>query len=135
MKDSSLRANLFVTAAGILMVSVSAQAFAQSDKVIDLLSSYEKTGEAMTCLPLHSVRDTDVVDDYALLVETNGAVYLNELNGRCAGLAREERYSRQSSTNSMCRGDIIRVVNSFGHTLGSCSLGAFEKLKTLPETE
>ena len=106
-----------------------------SDKAQKILSKYEKTGESVNCLMAHSVRDTDALDDYTLLVEASGGVYLNELNGRCAGLGREGRYVRKSSDTRMCKGDIIRVVDSFGTMTGSCSLGAFEKLSEIPEDE
>ena len=116
--------------------TVSAAFALSSEEAQKKLAKYEKTGETLTCLPLHSVRDTDALDDYTLIVEaTGGGVYLNELNGRCSGLGREERYVRRSSNPRMCQGDIIRVMDSFGTMLGSCSLGAFEKLAELPEEE
>ncbi|WP_428408925.1 hypothetical protein [Hyphococcus sp.] len=121
---------------GFAMAATASTAFALSSKEAQKkLSKYEKTGETLTCLPLHAVRDTDALDDYTLLVEATGGVYLNELNGRCSGLGREERYVRRSSDARMCKGDIIRVIDSFGTTMGSCSLGAFEKLSELPEED
>jgi len=129
---------IFVTAGfASAILATGALAFAPAkDKVQELLSKYEKTGESQNCLMLSAVRDTDALDDYTLLVEASGAaVYLNELNGRCTGLGREGRYVRRSSSSQMCKGDIIRVINSFGATLGSCSLGAFEKLSEIPEGE
>lgn len=127
---------IFVTA-GIAGAVLTTGAFGSGqDKVQELLSKYEKTGESQSCLMLSTVRDTDALDDYTLLVEASGGVvYLNELNGRCSGLGREGRYVRRSPSTQMCKGDIIRVINSFGATLGSCSLGAFEKLSEIPEEE
>ncbi len=132
-----MRRILTLALAGFVAAGTAGAAFAlSSEEAQKKLAKYEKTGEAVTCLPLHSVRDTDALDDYTLLVEASGgSVYLNELNGRCSGLGREERYVRRSSNARMCKGDIIRVIDSFGTTMGSCSLGAFEKLSELPEEE
>lgn len=106
------------------------------DKARDALSGYEKTGETAACIQLRSIRDTDFLDDYTMLVEVaGGGVYLNELKNRCAGVFREQRYIHNTSTNNMCSGDILRVVDSFGTVLGSCSLGVFEKLEKLPPKE
>ncbi|WP_133162419.1 hypothetical protein [Hyphococcus luteus] len=124
-----------VCAAALIAAGVFASAFARPNKDEDILSKYEKTGETVSCLSLRSVRDTDVIDDYAMLVEAGGEVYLNELNGRCIGLAREERYVHDAVIGRMCRGDIIRVMDSFGNPLGSCSLGDFEKLNEISETD
>lgn len=121
-------------AASILSISAASAVFAK-DKAQEVLSKYEKTGETQTCLMLRSVRDTDALDDYTLLVEAGGSIYLNELNGRCIGLAREQRYTRQSPQARMCKGDIIQVVDFSGITLGSCSLGEFEKLTELPQSD
>ncbi|MAW78604.1 MAG: hypothetical protein CMI63_00050 [Parvularcula sp.] len=125
--------------AGAVCSLLATGAFAFSspeEKAQELLSRYEKTGENVNCLRLNSIRDTDALDDYTLLVEVSGGdIYINELNGRCSGLGREQRYARSSTEARMCKGDIIRVLDSFGNMRGSCSLGAFEKLSELSEQE
>lgn len=133
-----MRIKIHSFVAGLVAVSAASGALAyasSSDKVQKTLSKYEKTGEVVSCLMLASVRDTDALDDYTLLVEASGDVYLNELNGRCSGLGREGRYARRSSGSRMCRGDIIHVLDSFGNVRGSCSLGSFEKLSEIPQDE
>ncbi len=131
---SPARAGLAL-AAIVVAAGAATGALARADKARELLSQYEKTGETVSCLSLRNVRDTDIVDDYAMLVEASGDVYLNELSGRCIGLSREGRYIHDSATGQMCRGDIIRVMDSFGRSLGGCGLGAFEKLKEIPQEE
>ncbi len=125
-----LAASAAAVAAGFCVSALARPASAE-----DVLAKYEKTGEHVSCLPLRTVRNTTVLDDYAMLVEAGGDIYLNELNNRCAGLGRERRYSRESTTGQMCRGDIIRVLDSFGGFAGSCSLGAFEKLNEIPDDD
>ena len=121
--------------AAIIAAGFCAGALARPNKAEETLSKYEKTGETVSCLSLSSVRDTDVIDDYSMLIKANGEMYLNEMNGRCIGLGRERRYTHNSSLGKMCRGDIIQVIDSFGAHSGSCSLGDFEKLTEIPETE
>ncbi|MEO1135042.1 MAG: DUF6491 family protein [Pseudomonadota bacterium] len=124
---------LCVLASGISVGA--ANAGPRGDKAQETLAKYEKTGETQNCLSLRAVRDTDALDDYTLLVEAGGSIYLNELSGRCIGLEREQRYTRRSTQARMCRGDIIQVIDINGTPLGSCSLGDFEKLNEVPETE
>ncbi|MEZ5891544.1 MAG: hypothetical protein R3C58_00120 [Parvularculaceae bacterium] len=108
-------------------------ALAARPKPEDVLAKYEKTGEMEHCIRLRSIRDTDILDDYTMMFTvTGGAVYLNELNGRCPSLYREQRYFHKTTTSDMCRGDIIQSVDSFGNMIGGCSLGDFERLEKLP---
>ena len=102
----------------------------------DILSGYEKTGETETCLIRRLVRDQDVVDDYSILFETAGrTVYLNELNGRCIGLGREQRFIAVSPETRMCAGQIITVIDNFGNAFGSCSLGKFQELSKIEQEQ
>ena len=82
------------------------------------------------------VRDSDPVDDYIILFEVRGgAMYVNELNGRCSGLGREKRFSFRTPQNQICEGDIITVLDSFGMFRGACSLGEFQALADAPNTD
>ena len=110
-------------------------ALARSKSAEDILSKYEKTGESVSCMTLSSVRNTDIVDDYSMLVQSGGNMFLTEFNGRCIGLKSEGRYVHESHTGRMCKGDIIRVLDTLGGFRGSCSLGEFEKLEKIPEPE
>lgn len=130
-----LSAGLIFSAAAALVMTTSAGAFLlgrDSDKAQETLSKYERTGEMVSCVQLRQIEDTDALDDYTLLVELrNGDMYLNELSGRCIGLEREQRYVHQTTMTRMCRGDIIRVLDSFGNERGGCGLGDFEKLSKI----
>lgn len=123
--------------AGAVAAAPHAATLAQEgDEVLDKLSQYERTGESKACLPLRRIKDTKVIDDGTLLIEVSGGeMYLNELRGRCIGLKSEERFVHQSSLSQMCRGDIIRVLDSFGNERGGCGLGNFEKLSKIENTD
>jgi len=123
--------------AGISLVLASAASALprQSEKAQEKLAKYEKTGETISCINLRFVRSTDILDDYSMLVEANGELYLTEMNGRCSGLAHQRRYIHESPQGQMCRGDIIRVIDAFGMPSGACSLGDFEKLVEIETDE
>ncbi|GJL92945.1 hypothetical protein [Hyphococcus sp.] len=121
-----------VLAAGALSAS---EASSKADKAQEELSKYEKTGDSVSCLMLRSIRDTDILDDFTMLVKASGKTYLNEMSGRCSGLAREGRYVHRAAGSGMCQGDIIQVIDSFGTMRGSCSLGEFEELSEIDQAQ
>jgi hypothetical protein len=129
----SLRSVRFIGGALAIACAFAASAGARPADPEEVLSKYEKTGETTTCLSLMTIRRTDVVDDYAMLVSTGRDTYINEMKGRCVGLRRESRYVHEATTGKMCNGDIIRVLDSFGGFRGSCTLGDFEKVIEIPE--
>lgn len=123
------------TGLAVICAGVMGTASAGQKGSADPLAGYEKTGEVVRCLPLTQVRDSDPLDDSAMLFETRrGEMYLNELRGKCVGLKRNDRYSYQTTQNQICAGDIITISNRAGTvTLGSCGLGEFEALAEIPE--
>ncbi len=124
-----------VAATGCLIATAAWAANSSTQEAQEKLSKFEKTGDSVSCVMLRSVRKTEILDDYTMLIETPGAVYLNELSGRCVGLAREGRYVHKASANQMCQGDILQVIDSFGKMRGACSLGSFEKLSPIGQSQ
>ncbi len=119
----------FIAAGCIAALSLAGGSAFAGDRAAETLAKYEKTGETETCMRLSMLRDSDPLDDYAILFEARGgAIYLNELQGRCTGLERERRFGYKTPQAQICEGDIITVTDSFGNFRGSCSLGAFQKL-------
>jgi len=84
------------------------------------------------CVSLRNVRRTEVVDDRNILFYMRGkTVYHNLLPRPCGGLAREDRFSYQTSVGRLCRLDSIRVLynDPFGLREGNrCALGVFHKM-------
>lgn len=134
IQKSLIRTSLGFAMALVLASGVSALS-READRAREKLSKYEKTGETVSCLMSRRVDSTDALDDYSMLVEAGNDLYLNELNGRCSGLAREQRFLRVSPQARMCRGDIIRVIDTSGNQWGSCSLGKFQKLIEIEDAE
>ena len=127
----------FLKFAGLAVIGAGVIGTASADHKgsADPLAGYEKTGEVVRCLPLTQVRDSDPIDDNAMLFEVrSGGMYLNELRGKCIGLKRNDRYSYKTTQNQICAGDIITISNRAGTVqLGSCGLGEFEALAEIPE--
>jgi len=118
--------------AACVALAAGAAAFAESDHAVSALANYEKTGDSKNCLRLSMVRDSDPLDDFAILFEVRGgAMYLNELDGRCTGLEHEKRFSYTTPQAQICEGDIITVTDTFGTFRGSCSLGEFQQLSEI----
>lgn len=92
---------------------------------------YVETGETRSCLRLRSFRQTRVIDDRTIFFDAFGPYgYLNTLNTSCPNLAFEERFAYNvTGGNSVCQGEIITVLDSFGRQWGSCALGPFLQLK------
>ena len=84
------------------------------------------------CISLRNVRRTEVVDDRNVLFYMRGkTVYHNILPRACGGLAREDRFSYQTSIGRLCHLDHIRVLydDPFGLREGNrCALGVFHKM-------
>ncbi|MFN7053067.1 MAG: hypothetical protein ACK4NH_13200 [Gemmobacter sp.] len=87
-------------------------------------------GKAVNCLPIQSLRESVVRDDWTIDFRTGANTwYRNSLPRRCNGLGFERAFSYGTSLSQVCNVDIITVlVNNAGSgpmTRGSCGLGEF----------
>ena len=106
--------------------------------VADQLSEFERTGELETCLPLRRINQLEALSDDVFLVRTGAnGYYLNEVKGRCNGATRSSnRIQYSTSLSQLCKLQIITIVeNTNGFTVGSCSLGDFERLEKIQQAE
>jgi len=88
------------------------------------------TGKAITCLPIQSIRESIVRDDWTIDFRTGANTwYRNSLPRRCNGLGFERAFSYATSLSRLCNVDIITVIaNNAGPgpmNRGSCGLGEF----------
>lgn len=101
-----------------------------------IMERYEATGESEACIPMRRLGSSIVFDDQTIFFEGRGKRgYLNKLPAKCIGLAREERFAYANSFGSLCRGDIITVLDSFGRAWGSCGVGHFEEMVKKPKDD
>jgi hypothetical protein len=81
------------------------------------------------CINIRKLKRTEVVDDQHVLFYMFGkTIYLNALERRCRGLARERRFAYSTYSGSLCSFDTIEVLLDFGGDLqtgASCRLGRF----------
>lgn len=101
-----------------------------------IMEKYEATGKIQQCVPMRSLRQSIILDDKTIFFESIGRKgYMNHLPIECRGLMREERFAYANSFGSLCRPQIITILDSFGRTWGSCSLGSFEEYQQKPKAE
>ncbi len=101
-----------------------------------IMEKYEATGKIKNCVPMRSLRQSIILDDSTIFFESIGRRgYMNKLPYECRGLMREERYAYSNSFGSLCRAEIITILDSFGRSWGSCSLGDFEEYQEKPNAE
>lgn len=95
---------------------------------------YTATGKERRCIPYSQIRNTEVLNNDIIFFRTTGRKgYINKLSHACPQLLFEERFAYRSTGGSLCRGQIITVLDSFGMNLSSCSLGDFQEYKRKPK--
>lgn len=99
-----------------------------AERTARLNERFEPSGKIRKCVAFSQIRDTQVLDDQTILFRSSGRrVYVNKMNRKCPRLMYEERFAYRSPTGQLCRGEIISVLDSFGQTWASCSLGDFQE--------
>jgi len=84
-------------------------------------------GEPVTCIDQTRVRDVKKFEGTILYQYSSREIYRNDVNGGCQGLRYGDIIVSRTTTNQLCRGDIIHTVSpgAPGFPSGSCSLGSF----------
>ena len=101
-----------------------------------IMEEYQATGKTRSCVPMRSLRQSIILDDQTIFFESVGRKgYMNKLPYACRGLMREERFAYSNSFGSLCRAEIITILDSFGRSWGSCGLGDFEEYEKKPKAE
>jgi len=90
-------------------------------------------GEAVSCVPLRQIRNTEVHDDRTIDFHmTGGRTYRNTLPHDCGGLGFDEAFSYRTSLSQLCSTDIITVIRQPLNSIQgpSCGLGEFQPIET-----
>jgi hypothetical protein len=94
---------------------------------------YVARGKAVDCIPLRSIRSTQVRDDRTIdFIMTSNKIYRNSLPNSCPTLGSEKRFSYRTSQSQLCSVDIITVLYNIGSSLqpgASCGLGTFQPME------
>lgn len=81
------------------------------------------------CVTVNRIQRTRIVDDNNILFYMRGgAIYRNYMPRKCPRLKREDSFTYDVRTNSLCNVDIIYVLERFGSSLQrgpACGLGMF----------
>jgi len=87
------------------------------------------TGPAVNCIPITSIRDSQVQDDWTIDFHTGGRdAYRVTLPQRCNGLGTYRAFKYETSLSQLCNTDIITVMEfggPGGGPRGSCGMGMF----------
>ena len=85
--------------------------------------------EPVNCVTVNRIRRTRIVNDNNILFYMRGGeIYRNYMPRRCPRLKKEDMFTYDVRTNSLCNVDIIYVLERFGSSLRrgpACGLGMF----------
>jgi hypothetical protein len=84
-------------------------------------------GKPISCVHLRDVQSTRIIDGTAIIYELGRKNWLvNMPAGGCSSLRSDRVLVTSTPTGDLCRGDIVRVIDTPGPIeFGSCGLGAF----------
>jgi hypothetical protein len=91
-------------------------------------------GPSVSCIPLATVRESRVRDDWTIDFKAGGKRwYRTVLPYRCNGLGFERAFSYATSISQLCSADIITVFpqSGIGGPRASCGLGQFQPVELL----
>jgi hypothetical protein len=87
-------------------------------------------GERKICLNTVRIKETRVLDDQTILLETyGGTVYMSRLPAPCVGLRNAGGFSYSTSINKLCKQDIIEIVGIGPFRGSTCGMGEFILIK------
>ncbi len=88
--------------------------------------------EPVNCVTVNRIKRTDILNDHNILFYMRGGeIYRNYMARACTRLKREDRFSYEVRTNSLCNVDLIYVLEGFGSELRrgvGCGLGMFYEI-------
>jgi hypothetical protein len=91
------------------------------------------TGPARNCIPITSIRESRVQDDWTIDFHTGGRDwYRVTLPQRCDGLGTYGAFKYETSLSELCNTDIITVMEfggPGGGPRGSCGMGMFQPVE------
>ena len=96
------------------------------------LPAVKPTGPSVSCIPLASVRESRVRDDWTIDFKAGGKQwYRTVLPYRCNGLGFERAFTYATSISQLCSADIITVFpqSGIGGARASCGLGQFQPVE------
>ncbi len=96
------------------------------------LPAAKSVGPSVSCIPLATVRESRVRDDWTIDFKAGGKLwYRSVLPYRCNGLGFERAFTYNTSIAQLCSQDIITVFQQSGNggPRGSCGLGQFQPVE------
>ncbi|WP_174291787.1 hypothetical protein [Sphingomonas bacterium] len=123
---------LFLAAICCTAATATAAGLSSRDRVPEAVPS----GPAVHCIPLTSIRETQVRDDRTIDFITRArspGAYRVTLPYACPELGFERRFAYETSLSELCSTDIITVLHEAPLTRGaSCGLASFQPVTLAP---
>ena len=89
-------------------------------------------GEREMCLNTVRIKETRILDDQTILLETYGrAIYISRLPAPCTGLKLSGGFSYDTAIGKLCKQDIIAVVEVGSGLASRCGMGEFIRIKDI----
>ncbi|MDB5688182.1 MAG: hypothetical protein JWL91_58 [Sphingomonas bacterium] len=126
MRFSALAAAALIAGIGVSAPARTPSAAELSPKVAAALAG-RTAGKPRSCVPLRSVRSTEIVDETAIIYKLDRKRWLvNFPEGGCASLRPDRVLVTSTPSTNLCRGDIARIIDPpTPIEYGSCGLGDF----------
>lgn len=135
MRALMLGAGVLFAGAAVSWAAMAGDVRVVSSKGAEILAKYKPTGQIESCVLLRQIDQMTFVEDSIIMVKMNsGKRYFNQTSNDCNGARGNRRIEYTVSTPTLCRNEIIRVVdNGSGMFMGSCALGDFEHVEARTE--
>jgi hypothetical protein len=93
-------------------------------------------GDSIDCIPITSMRESKVHDDYTIDFTVGSRTYRNNLPHRCGGLGTAQAFTYETSLTRLCSTDIIYVLRNIGGSYergAGCGLGQFVPMELIKD--
>ena len=87
-------------------------------------------GKPVSCLPMHQIRSSRIIDRTAIVYEVGNTLYVNRPRQGATSLDRDDILVTKTSLNQLCSVDIVRLMDPVSSIeSGFVSLGQFVPYK------
>jgi hypothetical protein len=130
---------ILASAAAVAIAATAAQAepsarAAKGEEKLAKMIEGRVAGKPVSCLPLHQIRSSRIVEGTAIVYEVGSTLYVNRPRNGASSLDRDDILVTRSSLNQLCSVDIVRLMDPTSQIeSGFVSLGEFVPYKKAPK--
>lgn len=130
---------ILASAAAVAIAATAAQASpadrtAKAEAKLAKMIEGRVAGKPVSCLPMHQIRSSRIIDRTAIVYEVGTTLYVNRPRQGATSLDRDDILVTRTSLSQLCSVDIVRLVDPTSHIeSGFVSLGEFVPYKKPPK--